>query len=67
MDMTPDTIRKRATDARVTLAQVLKLAGVSLSCFYHWEHGRTTPKPVTLGRISDALLHFERLKREKGI
>lgn len=58
--LTPETIRRRAFEARVSINQVLLKAGVSGSTLWRWvQKPDSKPNPVTIGKIEDALAHFE--------
>lgn len=64
MELTPQIIRDRAYAARVSIHKLAKRAGIATSTFYRWERkGGTTPYPVTLGKIQDALEAFEAERR----
>ena len=61
MDIQPDDIRRRAYDARVSINQLMKRAGMPNSTFWRWERGHIAkPHPITVGRICDALDAIER-------
>lgn len=58
--LTPETIRRRAFEARVSINQVLLKAGVSGSTLWRWvQKPDAKPNPVTVGKIEDALAYFE--------
>jgi predicted DNA-binding transcriptional regulator AlpA len=58
-DLTPDGIKQRAYDARVSINKLMKRAGVSNSTLWRWKHEDRTPHPITLGKVVDALEAFE--------
>lgn len=59
-DLTPETVRNRAYNARITLNGLMKRAGVENSTFWRWAGGKTKNiHPVTLGKINDALVAIE--------
>lgn len=61
MDIQPDDIRQRAYNARISINQLMKRAGLPNSTFWRWERGHiVNPHPVTVGKICDALEAFER-------
>lgn len=63
--ITPDTIKRRAFDARVSINQLMLRAGIPNSTFWRWETGRTDePHPLTVARIMDALEEIEREKAQ---
>ena len=63
--LTPETIRRRAFEARVSINQVLLKAGVSGSTLWRWvQKPDVIPNPVTIGKIEDALAHFEAEKAQ---
>lgn len=52
----PSQIRSRAYEARVTMNQLMKRAGVPNSTFWRWDTGKiNAPHPITLARIMEAL------------
>jgi transcriptional regulator with XRE-family HTH domain len=54
--ITPQQVRQAALDARLTLVDFLKRAGVSRSTFYTWERTNEPPKrPLTLAKLADAV------------
>ena len=54
--LTPSDIRQRAYQARVSINQLMKRAGVENSTFWRWENGTTKEvHPITAGKIADAL------------
>ena len=54
--ITPEQVRDAAFEARLTLADFLKRAGVSRSTFYTWERTKQPPKrPLTLAKLADAV------------
>lgn len=54
--ITPEKVREAAFNARLTLADFLKRAGVSRSTFYTWERTNQPPKrPLTLAKLADAV------------
>jgi predicted transcriptional regulator len=60
MDIQPDDIRRRAFEARVSINQLMKRAGLPNSTFWRWNTGRIDkPHPLTVARIVDALTEIE--------
>jgi predicted transcriptional regulator len=60
MDIQPDDIRRRAFEARVSINQLMKRAGLPNSTLWRWDTGRTTkPHPLTVAKIVDALTEIE--------
>jgi len=60
MDIQPDDIRRRAFEARVSINQLMKRAGMPNSTFWRWNTGRIEkPHPLTVARIVDALNEIE--------
>ena len=58
--ITPDDIRQRAYNARVSINRLMKEAGVQNSTFWRWDKGETAAlHPVTIGKITDALARHE--------
>ncbi len=58
--LTPDIIRARAYEARISINALMKRANVNNSTFCRWASGETTNlHPVTLGKIADALAAIE--------
>ena len=58
--ITPALIRKRATEAHVSINHLMLRAGLPNSTFWRWETGRIdSPHPVTVQKISDALDELE--------
>jgi transcriptional regulator with XRE-family HTH domain len=58
--LTPSEIRARAYEARVSINQLMKRAGVENSTFWRWDNGTTKEiHPVTVGKIADALAEIE--------
>lgn len=54
--ITPQQVRQAALNARLTLADFLKRAGVSRSTFYTWERTNEPPRrPLTLAKLADAV------------
>lgn len=65
MEITPQIIRDRAYAARVSINKLAKRAGIATSTFYRWEGPKgTTPYPVTLGKLLDALEAFEAERKQ---
>ena len=60
-NLTPEEVRERAYQARISMNQLLARAGVNNSTFWRWAGGATTNiHPVTIGKIADALADVER-------
>lgn len=59
-DLTPETVKARATAAHMTIRQLMVHAGMPESTFWRWETGKTNPHPVTVQKISDALDAIEK-------
>jgi predicted transcriptional regulator len=57
MDTAPEIveIEKRAADAKVVMAGVLRDAGCAASTWWRWRHGGVEPKLGTVRRVRDAL------------
>lgn len=57
-------IEERAYQARVSVNELLKRAGVSTTAVWRWKTGDSAQaRPVTLGKVIDAL---EAIEREKA-
>lgn len=56
-------IRKRALDARISIRELQRRAGVANNIIYLWETRGGTPAPLTLAKIYDVL---EKLEAERG-
>ena len=58
--ITPASIRARATAAHVSINQLMQRAGLTNTTFWRWETGKTDVRhPVTIQKIADALAEFE--------
>lgn len=56
-------IRRRAVEARVTMTQVFRQAGISPTVLHNWQTKPVTPRPLTVAKIYDAL---DALAKENG-
>lgn len=57
MDTAPEIteIEKRAADAKIVMAAVLRDAGCAASTWWRWRHGGVEPKLGTVRRVREAL------------
>jgi len=56
--MTPQSVKDRAYEARISINQLLKNAGVSTTFMWRWEGG-SDPHPITLHKVREALEQAE--------
>ena len=56
-------IRRRAVEARVTMTQVFRQAGLSPTLLHNWSKRNVTPRPLTVAKLYDAL---DALAKENG-
>lgn len=52
-------IRKRAFDARISIRELQRQAGVANNIIYLWETRGNEPSPLTLAKIYDVLEKME--------
>lgn len=64
-NLTPAVIRQRALAARVTINQVLKRAHVSPTTLWLWETQGKAPRALSIAKLDDALVEFERERMER--
>jgi DNA-binding phage protein len=56
-------IRRRAVEARVTMTQVFRQAGLSPTLLHNWAKRNVKPRPLTVAKLYDAL---DALAKENG-
>lgn len=54
-EITPHDIEAKALDARLSISDVLRQAGVSRGTFYRWRRGEGGMLPLTKARLLDAI------------
>lgn len=59
IELTPAIVRDRATRAHVSINQLMDRAKVQNSTFWRWAQGKSSPHPVTLQKLEDALSQIE--------
>ena len=58
-NITPEIVKERAYQARVSVNKLMKRAKVSNSTLWRWQNEGADPHPITIAKIVDALEAFE--------
>jgi len=53
--ITPEQIERAALDARLTMTEVCRRAGVAASTFHRAKNGQQSLRPLTAARLMDAI------------
>lgn len=61
-DITPQDIEAKTLDARLSISDVLRHAGVSRGTFYRWRRGEGGMLPLTKARLLDAITDLKGAK-----